>query len=391
MRDDRASHDPAPAPADPPAPLPEESETLLVGGGGLAGRSTAGVPPALPRRPLMERMLEARSYPFLRVFLYYALVTTVMVLLAYFVPIVRSAFLTPVSLPLETGGALTGPAAGVTLQEALDRAAITLLVIVGALLLVVPVAWVYMLTKRFRYDPALVSSVIILPIVVAGIALVVKNSIALAFALAGIVAAVRFRNTLKDPRDAVYIFLVIGIGISAGVQALDVALVVSFAFNTVVLVVWRFNVGSIYSGSFARTGILSTGPAHLLAAQEPEARRALRRRMMEFAGKRQVDGILLVHSHLPELARDTVQEALADAARDWRLVDTRERDGGQMTLEYLVRLKKRATPADLVGSLDERWGAQVSAAEYVPFRKRSSQAKEDDGKKAKDEKKEKKK
>jgi hypothetical protein len=381
MRDERPTDDRRPAEAPPAAPLLEESETLLVRGGGTSG--PGHLPRGGERRPLMERLLEARSYPFLRVFLYYAVVTAAMALLAYYVPIVRSAFLTPVNLTLESGGSLTGPVAGVTLQEALDRASITLLVIIGALLLVVPVAWVYMLTKRFRYDPALVSSVIILPIVVAGIALVVKNSIALAFALAGIVAAVRFRNTLKDPRDAVYIFLVIGIGISAGVQALDVALVVSFAFNTVVLVVWRFNVGSIYSGSYARTGILSTGPAHLLAAQHPEAQRDLRRRMLEFAGKRQVDGILLVHSHLPEMARDTVQEALADAARDWRLVDAREREGDLVTLEYLVRLKKSATAADLVGSLDERWGAQVSAAEYVPFRRRSGAKQETDEKKEK--------
>jgi hypothetical protein len=96
--------------------------------------------------------------------------------------------------------------------------------------------------------------VIILPIVVAGIALVVKNSLALAFSLAGIVAAVRFRNTLKDPRDAVYIFLVIAIGLSAGVQALDVALAMSLAFNFVVLLVWKHNVGRSTAGATGARG-----------------------------------------------------------------------------------------------------------------------------------------
>jgi sRNA-binding regulator protein Hfq len=361
-----------------PAPRvlgPGESETLLT------GKRSSGLARALeaPARrpgpsPLLERLAEARSYPFLRVLLYYALLVGLIAALAYHVPMVRSAFLAPSAIPLEEGGSLAGPVGDfggrLSLDEALERAVMTLLVIAGALLLVVPVAWVYMLTKRFRYDPALVSSVIILPIVVSGIALVVKNSIALAFALAGIVAAVRFRNTLKDPRDAVYIFLVIGIGLSAGVQALDVALVMSFAFNQVVLLVWRYNVGTIYSGSYARTGILSVGRGRLLMAQDPEAQRQVRRRMLEPAAEIPTDGILLVHSHQPALARVTVQEALADMARDWRLVDPVEREEGLVTLEYLVRLKKQAAPTDLVGSLDERWGAQVDAAEYVPFRTR---------------------
>jgi hypothetical protein len=372
-----------PIDTDPPPEhslTPGESETLLAGGGRPSAMARVLEPAQPPRQgPLIERLMEARSYPFLRVLVYYIAITALMGLLAYYVPMVRSAFISPMGMPLEGGGTLAGPVgdfgARLSLEEAWQRGLMTMLVIAGALLLVVPVAWVYMLTKRFRYDPALVSSVIILPIVVAGIAMVVKNSIALAFALAGIVAAVRFRNTLKDPRDAVYIFLAIGIGLSAGVQALDVALVVSFAFNNVVLLVWRYNVGTIYSGRYARTGILSVGANRLMMAQEPEAQRSLRRRMLDPAAELRTDGILLVHSHLPALARNTVQEALADMARDWRLVDALERQDDLVTLEYLVRLKKSASPADLVGSLDERWGAQVSAAEYVPFRSRRSKRK----------------
>jgi len=232
------------------------------------------------------------------------------------------------------------------------------------------VAWVYMFTKRFRFDPALVASVVILPIVVAGIALVVRNSLALAFSLAGIVAAVRFRNTLNDPRDAVYIFLVIGIGLSAGVQALDVALAMSMAFNLVVLLVWKFNIGSRYGGRFGRTGVPAVGESALLIAQDPRAQREVRRRMLEEAEHVKSDGILLVHSDQPELARTTVQEALADLAKDWTLVNVLQGNGRPTVLEYLVRLKRRSTPLELVGALDERWSAQVKAAEWVPFRTR---------------------
>jgi hypothetical protein len=378
--------------AGPPSVVgPGESETLLARPEPPAPRraSTYPGPPPMraqpdedtPVRRLWERLVEARGRPFLRLAGYYAVLIAVMSLLVYFVPAVREAFLSSQALTLEEGGSFVGPVAEdfgarVSLNEALARAMGTLLVILGALSLVVPVAWVYMLTKRFRYDPALVSSVIILPIVVAGIALVVKNSVALAFALAGIVAAVRFRNTLKDPRDAVYIFLVIGIGLSSGVQALDVALAMSLAFNYVVLLVWKFNIGSIYSGRYARTGILSSGPQRLLLAQEADGQREVRRRMLEHAQEIRTDGILLVHSHQPDVARLTVQEALADMAKDWQLVDVVRREEEDLfTLEYLVRLKGAASAPELVGALDERWGAQVAAAEYVPFRARRKKRK----------------
>jgi sRNA-binding regulator protein Hfq len=354
----------APQPAPPPPP-----PARMPPGGSRAAESAAR------RRRFVDRLMEGRTRPFLRLLFYYVVLTTVMSLLVYWIPSVREAFLAPSAVSGEEGGNLVGPVTEgygdtVSLNEALQRAIATLLVIGGALSLVVPVAWVYMLTKRFRYDPALVSSVIILPIVVAGIALVVKNSVALAFALAGIVAAVRFRNTLKDPRDAVYIFLVIGIGLSAGVQALDVALVMSFAFNIVVLLVWKFNIGSIYSGRYARTGILSVGPTSLLSAQDPVGQRDVRRRMLDHAAEIRTDGILLVHSDAPDIARQTVQEALTDMASDWQLVDVVRREEGPSTLEYLVRLKKSASAPELVGALDERWGEQVAAAEYVPFRAR---------------------
>ncbi|HEV2149149.1 MAG TPA: DUF4956 domain-containing protein [Longimicrobiaceae bacterium] len=376
-----------------------ESETLLTGttrpedeprdagrdGKGEPPRPAAPPAPALPPAPKRRRgasrwrRLDAfRQLPLLLLLVYYALLIAVDAALVTLVPTVRRAFVQPDIAP--DGGAegvdvLTsvsvrgiGDTLLPTLNATVDRALITLLVILGALSLVVPVAWIYMRVKRFRYDPALVRSVIILPVVVAGIAMVVKNSIALAFSLAGIVAAVRFRNTLKDPRDAVYVFLAIGIGLSAGVQALDVALMMSLVFNVVVLVLWRYNVGSIYSGSYARTGILSVGDGNLLVAQSPDAQRQIRRRLLDDADQLRSDGILLVHSPDPTLARQTVQEALGDMASDWMLSDIVARDREISTLEYVIRLKKKVMPVDLVGALDERWSTQLAAAEYIPFR-----------------------
>ncbi|HUE97019.1 MAG TPA: DUF4956 domain-containing protein [Longimicrobiaceae bacterium] len=339
-----------------------------------ASRFPLAQPPA--ERTLVQRLWRAS---FLRLTLYYLVLITVGAWLVDAFPIVRAALVTPVIPAVSEGAALlTGqgpPASWITGDEVipvpLERALITLLVILGALTLAVPVAWVYMMTKRLRYDPALVRSVIILPIAVAGILLVVKNSLAIAFSLAGIVAAVRFRNTLKDPRDAVYIFLTIAIGISAGVQALDVALVASVLFNIVVILLWKFQVGSIYGGRYGRTGVLSIGDSSLLVGYTPQATRSVRRKLLHEAREMgRTDGILLVHTTQPELSRQTVQDALGQTARRWKLVGIWPRGEEVKTAEYLVRLAKETTAADLIGELDE-WSAHIEAAEYIPFRQRA--------------------
>jgi hypothetical protein len=351
----------------------EESETLLARREAPPAQAAAA-----GQAPLLRRVSGWRAVPFVQLLIYYVLLVAALALLVAYVPAVRRAFLAPEILPLSKSGFLKAEeqaAASLNLAGALDRSLMALLVITGALALVVPVARVYMFTKRFRYDPALVRSVIVLPIVVAGIVLVVKNSIALAFSLAGIVAAVRFRNNLKDPRDAVYIFLVLGIGLSAGVQALDVALVMSLGFNFVVLFLWRYNVGSIYGGRYGRTGIPAVGDPALFLAQETDQQREMRRRFLDEDPGFRADGILLVHSGQPELARITVQEALGDLAREWALLHIDSRDDGLATLFYLVRMRRQATPPDLVGALDERWSSQVAAAEYLPFRTRKKKRK----------------
>ncbi|MBI3981613.1 MAG: polyphosphate kinase 1 [Gemmatimonadetes bacterium] len=156
---------------------------------------------------------------------------------------------------------------------AIGTAGRTLLVMLGALLLSVPIAWVYMLTKQeLAYDEAVVHTVIILPIAVAGIAMVIQESVALAFSLAGVVAAVRFRNTLKDTKDAVYIFLAIGVGLAAGVGALVVAFIMSVIFNLTVLALWRFNIGDLYAFRSA-TGVAAPGalPAAVGVVAPPAA------------------------------------------------------------------------------------------------------------------------
>ena len=121
----------------------------------------------------------------------------------------------------------------------------------GAAILIVPVSWVYFITSRNKsVDQSFVQTIIIMPIVVTGISMIVLNSLALAFSLAGIVAAVRFRFSLDQPSHAMYIFVAISIGLGAGIGALGVATVISMAFVYATMVIWKLEYGKILTGPF---------------------------------------------------------------------------------------------------------------------------------------------
>ncbi len=122
---------------------------------------------------------------------------------------------------------------------------------VGALILTVPISWAYFITSRARrIDQSFLQTIMILPVVVTGISMIVLNSLALAFSLAGVVAAVRFRFSLDQPSDAMYIFVAIAIGLGSGIGALGVATVISCAFVFATLIIWKLEYGKTLSGPF---------------------------------------------------------------------------------------------------------------------------------------------
>lgn len=125
------------------------------------------------------------------------------------------------------------------------------LAIVAAVLLMAPVSWVYFITTPTkRIDRSFAQTMIVLPIIVASIAMIVQNSIALAFSLAGIVAAVRFRFTLREPAHTLYIFCAIAVGLGAGVAATGIAAVISVGFVYCTLGLWWLDYGARLNSPF---------------------------------------------------------------------------------------------------------------------------------------------
>ncbi len=108
-----------------------------------------------------------------------------------------------------------------------------------------PITWVYRWTRqRKKYSQSFAHTLLVIPIAIALVVFLVKGSLALAFGLAGIVAAVRFRASLNEPMDAVYMLMAIGIGLAAGTQLTTVAYLASVIFVVITLAVWKSNFGA---------------------------------------------------------------------------------------------------------------------------------------------------
>ncbi len=345
------------------------------------------------QRTFVERLSEM---PLAKVTAYYVILIAGSALIVRLVPSFGAFFSAERMQELASGRDFGAPPFGTGLPVVAGpvspafSAAITML---GATLLMIPVAWIYTMTRQKKgYRQSIVQTLIILPGVVAGVVIVVKNSLALAFSLAGIVAALNFRNTLRDTKDAVYIFLAMAIGLAAGVQALPIALAVSIFFNVVILALAWTDFGRMpqaLEGTRARarleraralananrTGMfVSVMEREVLKSLSPEqldaladrARRIRRRTDDDVSGDvngRQPDAVLRIYAAEPGTVRQAMELILAGQTKAWRFGGSVQAPDGTPGLEYQIRLRKKV-PADLlVAQLRERGRPQGARVE----------------------------
>jgi hypothetical protein len=315
-----------------------------------------------------------RTFPFVRVLLYYLSLVALAAVLIALVPGFREALIAPIAVAppsqvdeLVTGGrpaAVTTPPARWT--GVFGRGSLAIVAMLWALAVTLPVAWTLKHTRKLSYDPSLVQALIVLPIVVSGVVLVVKNSLALAFALAGIVAGVRFRQKLEEPEQAVYVLLALGIGLAAGVQALDIALVMSSVFTMVVLTFWRYDLGGIFAGG--RGVQFTIGDPRMLVPWPSDTRREMSELKAAVAAGMDPDGMLVIRTVDPEQARRGIEVVLGRMAKHWRFGDpVADRRGGPARMEVAIELKDKADPSELIAEIEARFVEYITAAEYVPL------------------------
>jgi hypothetical protein len=278
------------------------------------------------------------------------------------------------------GSASSLQSAGAAPIDATTLALTVAAAMIGAAALSLPVAWIYRLTRKKKgYQQSVVQTLMVLPPLVASVVVLVKYSLALAFGLGAIVAAVRFRNTLEDSKDAVYIFLATAIGLAAAVQ-LPVAAVISVTFNLIILALWYTDFGkaAAFEGEGARrrleetrarmrqTGtFVASVDKELFENMSPEqlelvadqAWRRRRRMGTDEPGDEEMqkrDALLRVRTKTPDGARVAVEGVFDEYLKKWRLGGVVHETDGSHFVEYAVQLKKDARSADLLDALNAR-------------------------------------
>lgn len=95
-----------------------------------------------------------------------------------------------------------------------------------AVFLGLAIAWVYQRTHQgLSYSRGFTQSLVVITLGASLLVHVIGESLVTAFGLLGALAIVRFRNVLKDTRDAVFVLASLIIGMAAGTQRFGVALV----------------------------------------------------------------------------------------------------------------------------------------------------------------------
>jgi hypothetical protein len=331
--------------------------------------------------------------PVRRLVAYYAIVAVVVAILAYFFPgeIARIAAKglgdVPEGPTVLTDALASSPTASVSFGPGtlLDVALTTTLLLIGALVLILPVTWVYMSARPSggQHNQNVVQTLIILPLVVAGIVFIVQNSLALAFSLAGVVGAVRFRTTLRDSRDLVYIFLSIVVGFAAGVQSLAVGAVISVVFNFVLIITWHYDYGRAMlmptaSAQWSRplqalaspTGDHQIPDRDLVLSLTPENAAMLAdrfKRVQKAVGtkkkKARFDSLLTVTTDAVPEAQSRIEEVLERMTKRWSLDEIVTNVGKPSEIYYLTRTKKSIPRDVLLTAIHENADGFIASAD----------------------------
>jgi uncharacterized membrane protein YhiD involved in acid resistance len=106
-------------------------------------------------------------------------------------------------------------------------------------------AWVYYFTHSgLSYSKSFVQSLILITVVIAMVMAVIGTNIITAVGLMGALAIVRFRNIIKDTRDIAFIFCSLVVGMAAGSQRYDVAIIGTVILSLIVIYLYLTGFGT---------------------------------------------------------------------------------------------------------------------------------------------------
>ena len=166
--------------------------------------------------------------------------------------------------------------------------------------------------RGLSYSRNFVQAMILSSIVAAMVMQAIGDSLARGLGMMGALAIIRFRTVFKDPRDIIFMFGSLAVGISCGVFGYGVAVV----------------------------GALSFCGAALLLFYSP------------FGQSRAYDGMLRFNVGIDEYERSELETVLREYCRRFVLITLRElTQGSRLEYAYHIRLKPRIVKDDLVRKL----------------------------------------
>ena len=204
-----------------------------------------------------------------------------------------------------------------------------------------PITWLYRWTRpRKKYSQSFAHTLLVIPIAISLVVFLVKGSLALAFSLAGIVAAVRFRTSLEEPMDSVYMLMAIGIGLAAGTQLILVAYLSSLVFVIITLSVWKSNFGAqpeVLSG----WRIADSQPFDTVSGEG------------ENATENRYNAQIEVHTTKINVAKKATAQILESTTKRWQEADVIKNSDGTVIIVFDVWLKKSVTLPSFIEDIEE--------------------------------------
>jgi hypothetical protein len=192
------------------------------------------------------------------------------------------------------------------------------------------VAGIYILTQRRTRSDLLpfATTVVLLTVLISMVTMVIGNSIARAFSLAGALAIIRFRTVVEDSRDTAFVIfaVVVGMGVGADPQNNHDLIIIPLVGTPIV----------------AAAALVLSYCGRSATPQIPTAAYALAVRL--------------------GLGRDPsalLQEVFAKHLAEVRLQATATaRQGAALDLNYIVRLRREQDAVSLVAELNQIEGVQ---------------------------------
>lgn len=190
---------------------------------------------------------------------------------------------------------------------------VVLLTMLTSFVLCQVLAGVYSFTFRgLSYSRGFVVALALTGVVATMLMLAIGNSMARGLGLLGTLAVIRFRSTLRDVRDMMFVFASLAIGIAVGVQAFLVAVLGVVLFSLFIL--------------------------HLTFSS--------------FGSRRQFDGLLRLNSSAQPEVDAGLKRVLRDHCSNFVLVNLREvAQGDRLEHAYQVKLRDPAFQHELVAAI----------------------------------------